>query len=79
MHNTRRTITDPLTFIPELTKFERENRKQFLEEQNTMAEQPREEERTLLDFVMPGLDGTRQSIARPTINANNFEIKLALI
>ena len=79
MHNTRRTRTDPLTFIPELTRFERENRRQFLEEQNTMAEQPREEERTLLDFAMPGLDGTRQSIARPTINANNFEIKPALI
>ena len=28
---------------------------------------------------MPGLDGTRQSITRPTINANNFEIKLALL
>ena len=43
-----------------------------------MAEQ-REEERTLLDFAMPGLDGTRQSIARPTINANNFESKMALL
>ena len=43
-----------------------------------MAEQ-REEERTLLDFAMPGLDVTRQSIARPTINANNFEIKSALL
>ena len=27
---------------------------------------------------MPGLNGTRQSIVRPTINANNFEIKPAL-
>ena len=43
-----------------------------------MAEQ-REEERTLLDFAMPGLDGTRQSITRPTINANNFKIKSALL
>ena len=43
-----------------------------------MAEQ-RAEERTLLDFAMPGLDGTRQSIARLTINANNFEIKPALL
>ena len=28
---------------------------------------------------MPGLDGKRQSIARPTINANNFKIKPALL
>ena len=28
---------------------------------------------------MLGLDGTRQSIVRPTINANNFEIKSALL
>ena len=44
-----------------------------------MAEQPREELRTLLDFAMSALDGARQSIARPIINANNFEIKPALI
>ena len=78
MHNTRRIGTDPLIFIPELTRFERENRRLSQEESNTMAEQ-REGERTHLDFAMPGLDGTRQSIARPTINANNFEIKPALL
>ena len=43
-----------------------------------MAEQ-RKEERTLLNFSMPGLDGIWQSIARPTINANNFESKPALL
>ena len=58
MHNTRRTGTDPLIFIPELTQFERENRRLSQEESNTMAEQ-REGERTHLDFAMPGLDGTR--------------------
>ena len=57
MHNTRRTRTDPLIFIPELTRFERENRRHSLEASSTMAEQ-REEERTLLDFAMPGLDST---------------------
>ena len=78
MHNTRRIRIDPLTFIPELTRFERENRRHSQEESSIMAEQ-REVERTLLDFAMPGVDGTRQSIARPTINANNFEIKPALL
>ena len=57
MHNTRRTRIDPLTFIPELTRFERENRRHSQEESSIMAEQ-REEERTLLDFSIPGLDGT---------------------
>ena len=28
---------------------------------------------------MPSLDGTRKSIARPTINANNFKIEPALL
>ena len=78
MHNTRRTRIDPLIFISELTRFERENMRHSQEESSIMAEQ-REAERTLLDFAMPGLDGTRQSIARPTINANNFEIKSALL
>ena len=57
MHNTQRTRTDSLSFIPELTQFERENRRHSQEKSNTMAEQ-REEERTLLDFSMLGLDGT---------------------
>ena len=57
MPNTRKTGKDPLIFIPELTWFERENRKHSQEESNTMAEQ--REERTLLDFAMPGRDGTR--------------------
>ena len=77
MHNTRRTGTDPLIFIPKLTRFERENQRHSLEASNTMVEQ--REERTLLDFAMLGLDGTRQSIIRPTINANNFKIKPALL
>ena len=70
IHNTRRTGTDPLIFIPELTRFERKNKRHSLEASTTMAEQ-QEEERTLLDFAMPGLDGTRQSIARPTISRLN--------
>ena len=78
MHNTRRTGTDPLIFILELTWFERENRRHSQEGSSTIEEQ-QEEERILLDFAMPGLDGTRQSIARSTINANNFKIKPAYI
>ena len=57
MHNTRRTRTEPLTFIPELTKFEKENIKNSQVESNTMAEQ-KADELTLLEFAMPGLEGT---------------------
>ena len=35
--------------------------------------------RVLLDTSMPGLEGARQSITRPNIEANNFEIKPALL
>ena len=35
--------------------------------------------RVLLDTSMPGLGGTQRSIARPSINSNNFEIKPSLI
>ena len=35
--------------------------------------------RVLLDTSMPGLGGARQSITRPNIEANNFEIKPALL
>ena len=39
----------------------------------------RADEWTLLEFAMLGLKGTQQSITRPTINANNFEIKPAML
>jgi len=33
----------------------------------------------LCDFVTPGVQGIASSIARPAVDANNFELKLALI
>ena len=81
MHNTRRTGKDPLTYIPELTRFEKENRRHFLETSRKMANEGNQnaDTRVLLDTSMPGLGGARQSITRPTIEANNFEIKPALL
>ena len=35
--------------------------------------------RTLRDFVTPGVQGIASSIAQPTIDVNNFELKPALI
>ena len=36
-------------------------------------------ERTMYDYAKPSLDGTRTCITRPTITANNFEIKPNII
>jgi len=33
----------------------------------------------LCDFVTPGVQGIASSIARPTVDANNFELKPALV
>ena len=38
-----------------------------------------ENQMTLSDYAMPNIVGARKSIVRPTINANNFEIKHGLI
>ena len=38
-----------------------------------------ENQMTLSDYAMPNIAGARTSIVRPTINANNFEIKHGLI
>ena len=35
--------------------------------------------RALLDIALLGGDGLQMSIVRPTVNANNFEIKTSLI
>ena len=37
-----------------------------------------DQRRTLLDFLTPRVQGISSSIARPTIEANNFELKPAL-
>ena len=38
-----------------------------------------DQRRALRDFVTPVVQGIVSSIARPTVNANNFEFKPALI
>jgi len=38
-----------------------------------------EERRTLRDFVTPGVQGITSTIARPAVDAKNFELKPALI
>jgi len=38
-----------------------------------------DQRRTLRDFITPEVQGIASSIGRPTIDANNFELKPALI
>jgi len=69
---------------PEIERtFRLRRKKQRIEEQrhetrrnSNMAD---EERRTLHDFVTLGVQGIASSIARPAVDANNFELKLALI
>lgn len=46
------------------------------EEQNREVEPRRI---PMMEYEQPSHDGTRQSIVRPAIRANQFEIKLAII
>ena len=49
----------------------RQEQRQRGDQQEDMAEN----QMTLSDYAMPNIDGARTSIVRPTVNANNFEIK----
>lgn len=42
-------------------------------------EVPWQQQRTLREFTLPNTTGSQTSIGRPTVNANKFEIKPALI
>ncbi|KAI4347855.1 hypothetical protein L6164_008632 [Bauhinia variegata] len=46
---------------------------------NRHLEDPPPQPRTMRDFVMPPVSGCGTGIRKPTINANNFEIKASLI
>src|SRR5262249_3638448 len=38
-----------------------------------------QQQRTMMDYAKPSFDGTNSSITRPTVAANNFEIKPPII
>ena len=74
MCSTRRSRKEPLLYIPELTRFEIQNRRYYREEAKTMANKENQAAniRVLLDTSVPSLGGTQQSIIRMNIEANNF-------
>ena len=61
---------EPLLFILDLSKFEKESRRRLKSILSNMAAQgvqPADTESTLLEFAMSGLEGARQSITRPNV------------
>ena len=66
-------------YIPEIARHERDLRR---ERREIMAEEEANQvapQRTLMEYVRPGFNANQQSVARPPVNANNFEIKPALL
>ena len=69
---------------PEIEKSCKKNRKEKCEKdkQKKMAENQAEQparNRVLHEYTMPTPGDTHNSIVRPTVDANNFEIKPAII
>ena len=68
---------------PEIEKSCKKNRKEKREkDKQKMAENQAEQparNRVLHEYTMPTLGDTHNSIVRPTVDANNFEIKPAII
>jgi len=73
---------------PEIERtFHLRMKKQRIEEQRhearrnptNMVRGEGDQRRALRDFVTPGAQGITSSIARPTVDANNFDLKLVLI
>ena len=67
-------------FDPEIERTLRQLKKEKKKEANTslsnMADQA---QKALRDYAMPSVNGAISSIRRPAIQANNFEIKPAII
>ena len=73
-------------YIPEIARHERdlrrERRERMAEEgANSLAPQGNQmaPQRTLMEYVRPGFNANQQGVTRPPVNANNFEIKPALL
>ena len=57
----------------------KEQRREERRNPSSMARRGGDQRRTLRDFVTPRVQGIASSTARPTVDANNFELKPALI
>ena len=75
-----RSKLEQTLFDPEIERTLRQLKKEKKKEANTslsnMADQA---QKALRDYAMPSVNGAISSIRRPAIQANNFEIKPAII
>ena len=67
-------------FDPEIERTLRQLKKEQKKEANTsLSNMADQEQKALRDYAMPSVNGATSSIRRPAIQANNFEIKPAII
>ena len=67
-------------FDPEIERTLRQLKKEQKKEANTsLSNMADQEQKVLRDYAMPLVNGAISSIRRPAIQANNFEIKPAII
>ncbi|KAK3229495.1 hypothetical protein Dsin_001376 [Dipteronia sinensis] len=84
-HRTKSNDLLFLDFNPEIEKTLRQRRKETRNQANIShlgnveARQDLENARSLRDFAVPTVDQNQSSIRRPTVAANNFEIKSTII
>ena len=71
----KQTLLDPEIEIT-LRQLKKEKKKEANTSLSNMADQKK---KVLRDYAMPSVNGATSSIRRPAIQANNFEIKLAII
>ena len=78
----RREGGELVEFNPEIERtLHQRRREQRVESEESHTEMAQEQDqiRTMMDYARPSRDGVTPSITRPTIAANNFEIKPAII
>ena len=66
-------------FDPEIEKTLRQLKKEKKEANTSLSNMANQEQKALRDYAMPSVNGAISSIRRPAIQANNFEIKPAII
>ena len=76
----RSKLLEQTLFDPEIKRTLRQLKKEKKKEANTsLSNMADQEQKVLRDYAMPSVNGATSSIRRPTIQANNFEIKPAII
>ena len=73
-------LLEQILFDPKIERTLRQLKKEKKKEANTsLSNMADQEQKALRDYAMPSVNGATSSIRRPAIQANNFEIKPAII